>query len=436
MYHPMKSHLPLPQNPHARVLPVIAWRPVARLLALGCLAGFGLAPRAVQAQEAVVVPEILNYQATLQTLAGASYADGLYPIDVRIWTASTGGMLLWGESYRVYVKGGRLNMLLGQNGTPVSPAGQFAALRDVFKINGSSSDRWLGLTVKADATGAPLTSPVESSPRQQLLTAPFAFQSQYAMYASQAGTNSSFVAPNGVSVSGAPGNFYGGLNSTAGLTVSGAPTELFSPLYAQGAAAFSNTVTFAGTVTNKNGLDVSGPTSLRGGATVNGGATINNGATINGATTINNGPTINGGATVIGALNIPNGVNNGSSNLTLTTSGEFQVRANTVSGLVSPGIVYVSRLSSNGNVASGGPVVSDGFVIISIYHSFVRLQFDFNGDGTYEIDRNIYATINGADQTMITMPVSKGGKYVVTKTDNLNVGGWVDTWWLPMGGVH
>ena len=480
----MKSHLTAPLNPHPPAWPMTPWRPTAWLLALGLFALLGAAPRAVQAQEAVVVPEVLNYQARLQTLAGADYAEGLYPIEVRIWSAATGGTLLWGESYRVYAKGGRINMLLGQNGTPVSPAGKFAALRDVFKISGGSAERWLGMTVKADATGAPLSSAVESSPRQQLLTAPFAYQSQYAMYASQAGTNGSFVAANGLSVSGARTTISAGLDSTAGLTVSGAPTELRSALYASGPASFSNSVTVVGAMTNKNGLDVSGPTTLRGGATIFGG--------INGDQNFTGGVTMDsslGKALVVSPSlhqypasnpaypiynNVPDGglwfpynpwggfrdlaylsyyrrSANGTpatlelgigydtdDNLVLKASGTNEIHATaltadvgSVSGLLGSKSEHMQLFYNTDQYNK--TVQSDGFIVLTGWHNQLSYAVSFAGDG-WDINTTAYFYYDTADTVQMTFPLRQGGKFWAqmhwTASSTYHT---VEIWWIPMG---
>ena len=220
--------------------------PAAWLLGLVLMMGL---PPGLHAQEQVLVPELVNYQGRLESLdTNKTYIDGVYTIEFRIWDSAantnTDG-LLWGESYNVYVKGGSFNLILNNSGGPVKPMPIYNSLRDALRTTSGHTDRYLGLTVNQDKLS------VECVPRQQMLSAPFAFQSQYAQYAYGAGTNL-FMANNGIQVSGGALTASGSVQFNNGLTVSGAQATL------------QNGLTVSGPATLTSGLDVSGSTILRG----------------------------------------------------------------------------------------------------------------------------------------------------------------------------
>lgn len=62
------------------------------------------------------VPGTMNYQGYLaDPSTGNPYVDGIYTLDIRIWSASSGGTCLWGGKYSVYVKDGYFNIMLGDS---------------------------------------------------------------------------------------------------------------------------------------------------------------------------------------------------------------------------------------------------------------------------------------------------------------------------------
>lgn len=248
---------PVPSRPGARCGPA-AW-----LLGWVCLAG--LAP-GLGAQD-LLVPEYFNYQGRLEsTDQSKSYIDGSYTIDFRIWDSpSNPGGLLWAESYSVYVKGGNFNVVLGEGGNALlsSPPPACNYLRDVFRTAATKTDRYLGITVRQDESHNLINSAVECSPRQQMLSAPFAFQAQYAQSANAAGT-AQFVATNGLRVSGRVFIAEMGAQCNQGLTVAGAKAVV------------------------KNGLDVSGNTTSDG-LVVNGATTLKGNLTFQDCNTTNGG---------------------------------------------------------------------------------------------------------------------------------------------------
>lgn len=156
------------------------------------------------------VPGLMNYQGYLANPStGAAYVDGIYTLDVRIWdSAASKTGCLWGGKYTVYVKDGYFNLMLGDpNATALTAAdGTVPTYKnnELWKAlwNSSSSDnvRYLGVTMRQDASHATISSPVEIAPRQQLLTSPFAFRAQSAQYADQAQAN--FTVPGKLTVNG------------------------------------------------------------------------------------------------------------------------------------------------------------------------------------------------------------------------------------------
>lgn len=140
------------------------------------LVGLGLSsPSAVRAAHPPsasanpTVPFLINYQGTLQDGAGTPLATGDYELSFSIYSAASGGALLWGPQKlngqsgtglgpRVPVVSGRFNVTLG----PVDTGSR--ALADVF----NQSATYLEITVGA-------ASPI--SPRQRILPNAYAFNS-------------------------------------------------------------------------------------------------------------------------------------------------------------------------------------------------------------------------------------------------------------------
>jgi len=103
-------------------------------------------------------PTLLNYQGHLNTAAGNAVTDGPYTIVFTLYTAATAGTQVWQETQTVQVTKGLFNAVLGSvtSLATITP-GSF------------SNDLWLGVKVGTDA---------EMTPRQQLLQAAYAENSQ------------------------------------------------------------------------------------------------------------------------------------------------------------------------------------------------------------------------------------------------------------------
>jgi len=130
------------------------------------------------------VPQLINYQGQLLDGTGTPLTNGDYVIQVRLFTAEAGGTLIWGPQVfngqsgagfapKVSVVQGRFNLVLG----PQDTAAQNLAA--VFAANPSV---YLELQI---GTGNPI------SPRQQILSSPFALNAANAINAVNATTAAS-----------------------------------------------------------------------------------------------------------------------------------------------------------------------------------------------------------------------------------------------------
>ena len=148
------------------------------------------------------IPAAINYQGKLTDSLGRPVTNGYYEVWFRIWdhpTQAGDGNYFWGRSFPLHVvTNGMFNVLLTDAGSPVTTPGapQVTSLLQAFE----GADRYLGLSVARNPAG-PVTAPVEISPRQQLVSAPFtihAYQASladHATYSVNAGdaTNASYA---------------------------------------------------------------------------------------------------------------------------------------------------------------------------------------------------------------------------------------------------
>lgn len=102
--------------------------------------------------------KMISYQGRLTDATSVPVADGNYSLTFRIWTASSGGSLLWSESQNVAVAQSFFDVLLGS----VVPIDD-----DVLAVGGGTPDpgqRYLEITVGSEVI----------TPRTQLVAAPYA----------------------------------------------------------------------------------------------------------------------------------------------------------------------------------------------------------------------------------------------------------------------
>ena len=168
------------------------------------------------------VPGKMNYQGYLRDPStGDAYVDGIYTLDCRIYSNDMGGTPLWGGRYSAYVKDGYFNIMLGdENATQnlddmsgITYTGAANLWKALWGANSTDCKRFLGVTPLQDANHAVISSPTEIMPRQELLTAPFAFRAQSAQYASEAKEN--FTVGGNLIVNGTT-TFSGAINASTG----------------------------------------------------------------------------------------------------------------------------------------------------------------------------------------------------------------------------
>jgi hypothetical protein len=146
----------------------------------------------------VMIPPQINYQGRLVTPTNSPYADAVHIIDLSLYPTASGGSNLWSERYSVQTRDGYLSVNLGSGGT-----GLLASNPPIWQVlwkdtsDAASPDTFfMALTVRTDQNGNPIGSPVEATPRQQFLTAPFAYRAHQSVYATKA--DGLFDAPQGV----------------------------------------------------------------------------------------------------------------------------------------------------------------------------------------------------------------------------------------------
>src|SRR6266576_1731064 len=125
------------------------------------------------------VPSLINYQGRLTDQTGAPLAVGSYGIEFRLWdspTATATNYLIWAQKRNGAVQAnGVFDVILGAAGGSAIPG---AATNDLASAFGSSN-RFLGVTV-VSSNGVSVPSASEILPRQQLLSVPFALETQTA----------------------------------------------------------------------------------------------------------------------------------------------------------------------------------------------------------------------------------------------------------------
>ena len=134
---------------------------------------FSVATLAGQIANGQTVPSLINYQGRLTDQTGTPLTAGNYGVQFRLWDSNTNTTgLVWGQQQNVAVQtSGVFNVILGAPGGSAIPG----ATPDVNNLNFAftATNRYLGVTV-ASSNGVALASPTEITPRQQLLSVPFA----------------------------------------------------------------------------------------------------------------------------------------------------------------------------------------------------------------------------------------------------------------------
>ncbi len=163
--------------PRRAARPLRAGRMTALVLAILASAGYAFG--------ATEIPDKINYQGKLTDQLGKEVASGNYEVQFKIWNVSSGGTAadyIWGRSFTVHVvTNGMFNVLLDDAGGGVVGSPRTNSLLYAF----DGPDRYLGLTITKFNNSA-VANQAEISPRQRLVSAPFAFHAQNAASASTA----------------------------------------------------------------------------------------------------------------------------------------------------------------------------------------------------------------------------------------------------------
>ncbi len=167
----------------------------AKIVLMGALFSAGVFIESHAAVPATItdnVPGTMNYQGRLVDPTGTPYVNGTYTFDIRLYTVANGGTPRWGGTYSAYVKDGYFNIMLGADGGQALTGTTFTHT-DLWKAlwpdasNGNPGDSlYLGVTPWQGANGALLGTKVELTPRQTLMSAPYAFRAQTADSANRA----------------------------------------------------------------------------------------------------------------------------------------------------------------------------------------------------------------------------------------------------------
>ncbi len=193
----------------------------APLLALALLLWLA-APASALADD---IPALINYQGKLTDNLGDPVPSGYYMVEFRIWddTAQTGaGNYIWGRSFPLHVlTNGLFNVLLSNAGDDLTTPGtpKVSNLLDAF----AGPNRYLGLTITVNPQG-PVTAPQEISPRQQLVSAPYAIRANDAANLGGTGAASYPTMGSGLRAGVVPA-FAGSTLTNSALTASG-PTKI------------------------------------------------------------------------------------------------------------------------------------------------------------------------------------------------------------------
>lgn len=180
---------------------------------------------AVQAQTAV--PNFINYQGALVDAAGNKLPDGNTNVVFRVWDSGPGGNVIWGpKTNSVALVGGVFNTLIGGNDFAVPAPRAFA---DVIAAQAgkSTSPAFLELTVGS----------IQIQPRQQILTAPYAFVANTANTANRAG----FATNANAAVTAATANFA----TTAGSATTADSATTATTATTAGSATTATTATYS-----------------------------------------------------------------------------------------------------------------------------------------------------------------------------------------------
>jgi microcystin-dependent protein len=162
------------------------------------------------AQQPDSVPKLINYQGKLTNAEGMPLQNGNYEVRFTLWDATSGGNLVWGETRSVTLVAGVFNVALGGEGSHPVAGAPVSVIAYAF----GSKERYLETTL---VSGPGVAQEQTLAPRQQMVSVPFAFESDSAEEAQNsaklAGELPSFWIPQGMIVA------YGGESDPPGWLI-------------------------------------------------------------------------------------------------------------------------------------------------------------------------------------------------------------------------
>lgn len=150
------------------------------LVVLTLTVAFFISVRNAPAQPTPNPPDFMTYQGFLVDGNGMTLgvdAPKNYDVIFRIWDDASEGNALWAEQQTVVVDKGYFSVLLGEGSEIGEPR---PGLSTLFAIS-TSSDRWVGMTVKGIGPGG---ADADIQPRLRFLTSPYSFLARKAVNAS------------------------------------------------------------------------------------------------------------------------------------------------------------------------------------------------------------------------------------------------------------
>jgi len=140
---------------------------------------------------AAATSSFLNFQARLQTAAGAIVPDGNYFIEFNLYTASSGGTSVWTERYQGSSYSCPFGTATGATNTKVVVANGFVTVNLGSLCTFPTTINWdqqLWLTMNVGGSGGTASYDGEMSPRLQLTAIPYAFKAGQLAQANSGGT--------------------------------------------------------------------------------------------------------------------------------------------------------------------------------------------------------------------------------------------------------
>ncbi len=261
-------------------------------------------------------PSAINYQGNLTDSVGNPLNPGVYQIQFKIWNSATSpydANCIWARSFPVYVaSNGLFNVVIDDNGGVIG-SGPTNYLKDAF----TDPDRWLGLSIAATPSGG-VSVTNEISPRQKLVSAPYALHSTEANKAANAD------------------------RATYALTAADA-------FNANNATNFGNMTTNDFLWVKKTSQGISGSLDITNNLTVHGTSTLTGNSTISGTLNVAGNSRFGGTLNVTGALNADAGI-------TISNAAPIEIRSCSLPDIKDDGYASVTNTLYSTNLWSAAVI--------------------------------------------------------------------------------